>query len=81
MSVARRTLVLLVNGATGGSANMIPDRTAPPKQKSMELNQQANGLALETCRAPLEKEQTQKYVRQKSAFGTNWDTIFSYNLS
>lgn len=49
---ASRTLVLLDKGPTGGSASMIPDSTAPPKQKSMELNQQANGLTLETSRAP-----------------------------
>ena len=41
-------LVLLDKGATGGSASMSPDRTAPPKQKSMELNQQAKGLVLDT---------------------------------
>lgn len=52
MMDASRTLVLLDKGATGGSASMIPDSTAPPKQKSMELNQQARGLALETPRAP-----------------------------
>lgn len=50
---ASRTLVLLDRGATGGSASMTPDSTAPPKQKSMELNQQAKGLTLETCRAPV----------------------------
>lgn len=49
---ASRTLVLFDKGATGGSASMIPDSTAPPKQKSMELNQQAKGLTLETSRAP-----------------------------
>lgn len=52
MTDASRTLVLLVKGATGGSASMIPDSTAPPKQKSMELNQQAKGLTLDTWRAP-----------------------------
>lgn len=52
MMDASKTLVLLDNGATGGSASMIPESTAPPKQKSMELNQQANGLTLETSRAP-----------------------------
>lgn len=52
MMDASKTLVLLDKGATGGSASMIPDSTAPPKQKSMELNQQANGLTLETSRAP-----------------------------
>lgn len=44
--------MLFDKGATGGSASMIPDSTAPPKQKSMELNQQAKGLTLETSRAP-----------------------------
>lgn len=52
MMDASKTLVLLDKGATGGSASIIPDSTAPPKQKSMELNQQANGLTLETSRAP-----------------------------
>lgn len=52
MMDASKILVLLDKGATGGSASIIPDSTAPPKQKSMELNQQANGLTLETSRAP-----------------------------
>lgn len=56
MMDASRTLVLLDNGATGGSASMMPDRTAPPKQKSMELNQQASGLTLETSRAPAQAQ-------------------------
>lgn len=56
MIEASRTLVLLDKGATAGSASMIPDSTAPPKQKSMELNQQAKGLTLETSRAPAQKQ-------------------------
>lgn len=56
MTEASRTLVLLVRGATGGSASMIPDSTAPPKQKSMELNQQAKGLTLDTSRAPAQEQ-------------------------
>lgn len=56
MIEASRTLVLLDKGATGGSASMTPDSTAPPKQKSMELNQQAKGLTLETSRAPAQTD-------------------------
>lgn len=56
MMDASRTLVPLDKGATGGSASMIPDSTAPPKQKSMELNQQAKGLTLDTSRAPARGE-------------------------
>lgn len=48
MVEAIRTLVPLERGAMGGSAIMIPVRKAPPKQKSMELNQQARGLLLDT---------------------------------
>lgn len=48
MAEAIRTLVPLERGAMGGSAIMIPVSTAPPKQKSMELNQQARGLLLDT---------------------------------
>lgn len=58
MMDASKTLVLLDKGATGGSANIIPDSTAPPKQKSMELNQQANGLTLETSRAPAQGQRS-----------------------
>lgn len=56
MMDASRMLVLLDKSATGGSASMIPDSRAPPKQKSMELNQQANGLTLETSRAPAQTQ-------------------------
>lgn len=66
MIEASRTLVLLVKGATGGSASMIPDSTAPPKQKSMELNQQAKGLTLETSRAPARE---QKYIHEQDRCG------------
>lgn len=58
MMDASKTLVLLDKGATGGSASIIPDSTAPPKQKSMELNQQANGLTLETSRAPAQVQRS-----------------------
>lgn len=34
---------------------MTADSTAPPKQKSMALNQQAKGLTLETSRAPAQE--------------------------
>lgn len=63
---ASRTLVLLDKGATAGSASMIADSTAPPKQNSMELNQQAKGLTLETSRAPA---QEQKYINQQDHCG------------
>lgn len=66
MMDASRTLVLFDKGATGGSASMIPDSTAPPKQKSMELNQQAKGLALETPRAPAQVWRS-VYVSRKNA--------------
>lgn len=56
MIEASRTLVLLDKGATTGSASMMADSTAPPKQKSMELNQQAKGLTLETSRAPVQEQ-------------------------
>lgn len=56
MTEASRTLVLLDKGATGGSASMIPESTAPPKQKSMELNQQAKGLTLDTWRTPAQQQ-------------------------
>ena len=55
MMDASRTLVPLDKGATGGSASMTPDSTAPPKQKSMELNQQAKGLTLDTSRTPAQE--------------------------
>lgn len=60
MMDASRTLVLLDKGATGGSASIIPDSTAPPKQKSMELNQQANGLTLDTSRAPAQVQRSEQ---------------------
>lgn len=66
MIEASRTLVLLDSGATAGSASMIADSTAPPKQKSMELNQQAKGLTLETSRAPA---QEQKCIYQQDHCG------------
>lgn len=66
MMDASRTLVLLDRGATGGSASMMPDSTAPPKQKSMELNQQANGLTLETSRAPAQV-QRRIYMSRRNA--------------
>lgn len=69
---ASRTLVLLDKGATGGSASMIPDSTAPPKQKSMELNQQANGLTLETSRAPAQV-QGSIYMSRRNAYMTHVD--------
>lgn len=69
MMDASRTLVLLDKGATGGSASIIPDSTAPPKQKSMELNQQANGLTLETSRAPA-KVQRSVYMSRSNAYMT-----------
>jgi len=59
MSEASRTLVLLDSGAMGGSAIMMPDRTAPPKQKSMELNQQANGLRRDSSRTPASQRERQ----------------------
>lgn len=49
---AIRTLVPLERGVMGGSANMRPVSRAPPKQKSMELNQQARGLERDTSRTP-----------------------------
>ena len=52
MREASRTLVELFRGAMRGSAIMRPDSTAPPKQKSMELNQQASGLLLDTSSTP-----------------------------
>lgn len=66
MMDASRTLVLLDSGATGGSASMMPDSTAPPKQKSMELNQQASGLTLETSRAPAQA-QRRVHVSRRNA--------------
>lgn len=65
MMDASRTLVLLDKGATGGSASMSPDSTAPPKQKSRELNQQASGLTLETSRAPAQAQSS--YMRRRNA--------------
>lgn len=55
MTEASRTPVPLDRGATGGSASMIPHSTAPPKQYSMELNQQAKGLTLDTSSAPAQE--------------------------
>lgn len=49
---AIRRLVLLASGAMGGSANIKPVSRAPPKQRSMELTQQARGLERDTCRTP-----------------------------
>lgn len=69
MMDASKTLVLLDNGATGGSASMIPDSTAPPKQKSMELTQQANGLTLETSRAPAQAQRSLS-VSRRNAYRT-----------
>lgn len=69
MMDASRTLVPLDKGATGGSASMIPDSTAPPKQKSMELNQQANGLTLETSRAPAQVPKS-IYMSRRNAYMT-----------
>lgn len=49
---AIRTLVPLARGAMGGSAIIRPVSRPPPKQKSMELNQQASGLERDTWRTP-----------------------------
>lgn len=70
---ASRTLVLLDRGATGGSASMIPDSTAPPKQKSMELNQQAKGLTLETCRAPARRH---KFIHWEDSCGFALSSLY-----
>lgn len=57
MREASSTLVVLERGATGGSASMSPDRMAPPKQKSIELNQQAKGLRWATSNTPASQGQ------------------------
>lgn len=56
---AIRTLVLLARGAMGGSANIKPVSRAPPKQKSMELNQQARGLERDTWKTPEQGQDTE----------------------
>lgn len=53
---ASSTLVVLESGATGGSASIKPDNMAPPKQKSMELNQHANGLRWATSNTPASQD-------------------------
>lgn len=75
---ASRTLVLLDKGATVGSASMIPDSTAPPKQKSMELNQQAKGLTLDTLRAPAQKAQKDMY--QYGRYGFMYEHIRHFHM-
>lgn len=66
--------MLLDSGATSGSASMIPESTAPPKQKSMELNQQANGLTRDTSKAPGQQDTRTLVLRrfhvQMSSFCT-----------
>lgn len=51
-------LVLLARGAMGGSANIKPVSRAPPKQRSMELNQQARGLERDTWRTSEQGQDT-----------------------
>ena len=60
---ASRTLVPLDRGATGGSASIRLDSTAPPKQNSMELNQHANGLLRDSSRAPARHDSNGPAIR------------------
>lgn len=77
---ASRTLVLLDKGATAGSASMTADSTAPPKQKSMELNQQAKGLTLETSRAPA-REHTEVHLSARSVMWISLSPlVFSHRV-
>lgn len=62
---ASRMLVLLASGSIGASAMMTPERTAPPKQYSMALNQQANGLRRDTSNAPV-KQQTNITLKRRT---------------
>lgn len=50
---ASRMFVLLASGSTGASAMMTPERTAPPKQYNIALNQHAKGLRRDTSSAPV----------------------------
>lgn len=67
ISEASRMLVLLARGATGASAMIMLDSTAPPKQYSMELNQHANGLLRDTSNAPATKQTARSEL--KSPYG------------
>lgn len=58
--------VLLASGSIGASAMMTPERTAPPKQYSIALNQHANGLRRDTSNAPVNNKQTVKKYHVKT---------------
>lgn len=58
--------VLLASGSIGASAMMTPERTAPPKQYSIALNQHANGLRRDTSNAPVNNKQTVKKYHIKT---------------
>lgn len=58
--------VLLASGSIGASAMMTPERTAPPKQYSIALNQHANGLRRDTSNAPVNNKQTVKKYHLKT---------------
>lgn len=58
-------LVLLASGSIGASAMMTPERTAPPKQYSIALNQHANGLRRDTSNAPVNNKQHQTETTRK----------------
>lgn len=49
---ASRIFVPFARNATGGSASINEDKTEPPKQQSIALNQQATGLRTDTSTAP-----------------------------
>lgn len=49
---ASRIFMPFAKNATGGSPSIKEDKTEPPKQQSIALNQQANGLRTETSTAP-----------------------------
>jgi len=68
MSEAISRLVVLDSGATGASAIISAERTAPPKQYNIELNQQARGLSWDTVSTPEEHTHTQ--LHHSSLTGT-----------
>lgn len=52
---ASRIFVVFAKNATGGSPSIKEDKTDPPKQQSIALNQQATGLRIDTSTAPKAK--------------------------